>query len=164
MNMKTIKNLIALGALVAFLGISNNAMALQMFPIEDYQNVVVVKHVTTKIVVDPAPVSTNTTSTNTSTTSNTSSTTKVSNSSKTANTSGLEITTPAKVRDLPPVVNSAPTNNDLAALSLAGSGGFMPSSIWQWILVVFFILVIVIISRILSRPSNTHEVHTVTAH
>jgi hypothetical protein len=160
MNMKTIKNLIALGALAAFLGISNNAMALQMFPIEDYQNVVVVKHVTTKTVVDPAPT---TTSTNTSTASNTSTTKKVATTSS-ANTSGSEITTPAKVRDLPPVVNSAQAGNDLTALSLAGSGSFMPSSLWQWILVVLFILVIVIISRILSRPQNTHEVHTVTAH
>src|ERR1035437_5291120 len=44
--------------------------------------------------------------------------------------------------------------NGLTALSLAGSGGFMPSSIWQWIFVIILILVIVIISRMfIKKPT-----------
>ncbi len=78
-------------------------------------------------------------------------------------------TTPAKEKvnsttsdtALKPVVTTNP--NELTALSLAGSGGFMPSSIWQWFLVILLILAIIILARILSRPSH-HEVHTVTAH
>ena len=54
--------------------------------------------------------------------------------------------------------------NDLAALSLAGSGGFMPSSIWQWLLVILLILIVIIIVRMLGRKPEHHEVHTVTSH
>ncbi len=64
--------------------------------------------------------------------------------------------------ELKPVVTDN-TNNGLTALSVAGSGGFMPSSIWQWFLVVLLILAIIILARILSR-SDHHEIHTVTAH
>ena len=44
------------------------------------------------------------------------------------------------------------TGSDLTALSLRGSGGFMPSSIWQWILVVFLILIVIILIRIITKP------------
>lgn len=54
--------------------------------------------------------------------------------------------------------------NELTALSLRGSGSFMPSSIWQWLLVVFLILVIIILSRILTRRHEVHEVHNVAHH
>ncbi len=64
---------------------------------------------------------------------------------------------------LKPVVTTNTNNNGLTALSLAGSGGFMPSSIWQWFLVVLFILAIIIIVRMLTRPDQ-NEVHTVTTH
>ena len=37
--------------------------------------------------------------------------------------------------------------NSIPALSMKGSGGFLPSSVWQWIFVVILILVIIIISR-----------------
>lgn len=39
----------------------------------------------------------------------------------------------------------------ITALSLKGSGGFMPSSVWQWIFVIILILVIIIIARTLTR-------------
>ncbi len=74
--------------------------------------------------------------------------------------------TPAS-SNLPPVVSSdqqyqsngfAPTatNNNLSALSLNGSGGFMPSSVWQWILIVFLILIIIIIARLFKKPEPHH--------
>lgn len=72
------------------------------------------------------------------------------------------ITTPADERQLPPVVNT--DNNGLTALSLEGSGGFMPSSIWQWFLVILLILAIIIIARMLARKHEHTEIHTVTAH
>jgi len=55
---------------------------------------------------------------------------------------------------------------NITALSLRGSGGFMPSSIWQWILVVILILIIVIIGRMFVRkphPSD-HDAHGSHAH
>ncbi len=70
---------------------------------------------------------------------------------------------------LMPVVTTQPqpmvstTNSDLAALSLNGSGGFMPSSIWQWFLVILLILGIIIITRMIGR-SEHHDVHTVAMH
>ena len=56
--------------------------------------------------------------------------------------------------------------NKITALSLKGSGSFMPSSIWQWILVVILILAIIIISRMFIRkPSPAdHDVHVPHAH
>ena len=58
------------------------------------------------------------------------------------------------------------TGNDLTALSFRGSGGFMPSSIWQWLLVIILILVIIILSRTLvKKPSpSDHDTHAVHAH
>ena len=69
--------------------------------------------------------------------------------------------------NLPPVVsgdqsNTASgfgpdtSNNGLAALSLNGSGGFMPSSVWQWLLVVFLILIVIIIARMFKKPQPHH--------
>jgi hypothetical protein len=54
--------------------------------------------------------------------------------------------------------------NNLTALSLAGSGGFMPSSIWQWMLVVFLILVIVIMARLFVKKPEPHNLHAMSAH
>jgi hypothetical protein len=56
--------------------------------------------------------------------------------------------------------------NGITALSLRGSGGFMPSSIWQWILVVILILIIIIIARILVKKPTVElqEAHTAHAH
>lgn len=50
--------------------------------------------------------------------------------------------------------------NGLTALSLRGSGGFMPSSIWQWILVVILILIIIILGRtLLPKKQESHDPH-----
>ena len=80
-------------------------------------------------------------------------------------TTNSTVTTPA-TNDLPPVVSSdqnttsgfAPSTNtnNLSALSLNGSGGFMPSSVWQWLAVIFLILVIIIIARMFNKPEPHH--------
>jgi len=58
---------------------------------------------------------------------------------------------------------SAYNGNGITALSLRGSGGFMPSSIWQWIIVIILILAIIVISRIFIRKQTTvQESHTAT--
>jgi hypothetical protein len=57
------------------------------------------------------------------------------------------------------------TGSGITALSIRGSGGFMPSSIWQWILVVILILIIIIISRVLINKRHVvQESHTVHTH
>lgn len=56
--------------------------------------------------------------------------------------------------------------NDITALSLRGSGSFMPSSIWQWILVIILILAIIIIARMFVRKPHPadHDTHVTHAH
>lgn len=56
--------------------------------------------------------------------------------------------------------------SEITALSLRGSGGFMPSSIWQWILVVILILIIIIIARMFVRKPHPadHDNHGSHAH
>ena len=55
----------------------------------------------------------------------------------------------------------AQTGNGITALSLRGSGSFMPSSIWQWILVVILILAIIVIARMfVHKPvPGEHATH-----
>jgi hypothetical protein len=57
---------------------------------------------------------------------------------------------------------SAYGSGGLTALSLGGSGSFMPSSIWQWIFVVILILIIIIIARMfVKKPSpGDHDAHS----
>ena len=51
----------------------------------------------------------------------------------------------------------------ITALSLRGSGSFMPSSIWQWLIVIILILTIIVISRIFIRKQTiVQEFHTAT--
>jgi len=64
---------------------------------------------------------------------------------------------------LKPLTDTASSNN-LTALSLNGSGGFMPSSIWQWLLVIFLILVIIIIARVLGKKPAANSPHATPAH
>lgn len=54
-------------------------------------------------------------------------------------------------------------NNGLTAMSYTGQSGFFPGSFWHWLIVIFLILVIVILTRMIARPSR-REVHTVQAH
>ena len=52
------------------------------------------------------------------------------------------------------------TNNELTALSFRGSGGFMPSSIWQWMIVIALILVIIVLARMIGKKDhNPHGAH-----
>ncbi|ETB63864.1 TPA: hypothetical protein DIC38_01995 [Candidatus Nomurabacteria bacterium] len=46
--------------------------------------------------------------------------------------------------------------SNLTALSINGGGGFLPSSIWQWILAIMLILAIVVIARMIVK-SNPHR-------
>jgi hypothetical protein len=106
-------------------------------------------------------------------TSNTNTTTNTVTKNTTTNTT--KVATAARVRNtnvdngyvasdfnnnLKPVVT---TGNNLTALSVAGSGGFMPSSVFQWFLIILLILAIIIVARMLTRTEH-HEVHTVTSH
>lgn len=51
--------------------------------------------------------------------------------------------------------------SQVTALSLRGSGGFMPSSIWQWLFVLILILVIIILGRMFVRRNRVEEeMHT----
>lgn len=79
-------------------------------------------------------------------------TTQKDNSAKASTTDGT----------LKPLTDTA--GNNLTALSLNGSGGFMPSSVWQWLLVIALILVIIIIARILGRKPAANSPHGVPAH
>lgn len=47
--------------------------------------------------------------------------------------------------------NNSNQGSNITALSWRGSGGFMPSSIWQWVVVVILILAIIIISRMIMH-------------
>jgi hypothetical protein len=51
--------------------------------------------------------------------------------------------------------------NGITALSLRGSGGFMPTTIWGWILVIILILIIIILARMFfHKPSPAdHDAH-----
>lgn len=55
-------------------------------------------------------------------------------------------------------------NNDLTALSMKGSGSFMPSSVFQWIMLVLLILAIIVIARMIARRSAKNNPHTVATH
>jgi hypothetical protein len=97
----------------------------------------------------------------TTTKSATNSTNTTTTKKTTATTTTAAVRNTSSNTELKPVVID--NGNNLAALSFRGSGGFMPSSVWQWFLVILFILAIIILIRILSRPAH-HEVHGVTAH
>ncbi len=115
---------------------------------------------TTNTINNQRVVTTNQSNTTTSTV-RTATPTRVVNNTSVTNRSNA-ITTPADVRQLPAVVtiDQGNTTNDLAALSLAGSGGFMPSSVWQWLFVILLILAVIILFRMLTR-ANHHESHVV---
>jgi hypothetical protein len=89
---------------------------------------------------------------------------------KTNTTSTSKTTSDTSVNDTS--VNSDSNNglgasaygNGITALSLQGSGGFMPSSIWQWMLVIVLILIIIIISRILMKKPSIEEQEAHIAH
>jgi hypothetical protein len=177
MNIKSIKNVIVLGALVLLVVGSKSAFAFapyvpweqsvqppiytSVYPTSDFRpatssNVVHEPTAPAKVQSDNAKITAGSTPyiAQSNTIDNTK---KVTTPSNTVSSSPA----PADVRELPPVVT---TGNDIAALSLQGNGGFMPSSVWQWLFVILLILAIVIIARILGKGPAHHETHTVTAH
>ncbi len=54
-------------------------------------------------------------------------------------------------------------NNGLTALTVNGSGSFMPSSVFQWFIVILLILAIVIIARMISK-SMSGDTHVTAVH
>jgi len=64
--------------------------------------------------------------------------------------------------------NATPVTNDpngVAALSMNGSGGFMPSSVFQWFMIVLLILAIVIVARIIiKKRASQNTVHVAPTH
>jgi len=105
---------------------------------------------TTKTATTSAPAqkvaTSNTTATKNTTSSDTSSNNTNGTSSSNSNGNGLGAS----------AYNGA---NGITALSLNGSGGFMPSSIWQWILVFLLILIIIVLSRMfVHKPSPADHV------
>lgn len=89
----------------------------------------------------------------------TTSTTKTSDTSDTSNTS-TDSTNRVDNNGL-----GASAYNGITALSLRGSGSFMPSSIWQWIFVIILILIIIIIARMfVKKPTVEQESHIAHAH
>ncbi|MEI7688843.1 MAG: hypothetical protein WCI91_01515 [Candidatus Nomurabacteria bacterium] len=59
-----------------------------------------------------------------------------------------------------PVIDS----NGVAALSVKGSGSFMPSSVFQWIMLILVILAIIVVARMIARRSQTNDPHAVPVH
>ncbi len=183
MKNKTIKNLIAFGTLAILLVSAHSALAYVPYTYDMYAppqpsyyvnpqftelptwtptqphtaNSNGVVHTTTAyptIVEQPAPTPVKTVST--TTTKKTVVATNTNKSTATSNTVYSDQQNP----NYP--YGYYDNSNQLTALSLKGSGSFMPSSIWQWLIVIFLILVIIIIARMLGRGNTTHhEVHTV---
>lgn len=48
-------------------------------------------------------------------------------------------------------------DNNLTALAINGSGGFLPSSVWQWLIVIILIAIIIVMIRLILRKSHHHE-------
>jgi len=62
----------------------------------------------------------------------------------------------------PEVTNTPVDSNGVTALSLKGSGSFMPSSVFQWIMLVLLILAIIVVARMLGRKSAANNSHAAT--
>lgn len=174
MNKKSTKNLITLLALTFLIGGANMASAYVPGVWEPQPHINAYEPAFTKI---PMPydepvvpqststvVATNTQPKKVATTTTTKKTTVASTKTSTNTASNGNLDDGNLARELKPemkAINPSDDNNGLTALSFRGSGGFMPSSIWQWFIVILLILAIIIIARMIGR-SRTHEVHTVT--
>lgn len=55
-------------------------------------------------------------------------------------------------------------NNGVAALTVGGTGGFMPSSVFQWFMLILLILAIIIVARMVSKTFSKNNPHAVAAH
>lgn len=121
----------------------------------------------------PSSASSSTKST-TSSTTKTSTATKNTNTGTSSNSNGMVAAVQPRTNNLLASAGSAYDNNgvypycytgdysnygngsNLTALSMNGSGGFLPSSIWQWILAIMLILAIVVVARMIVK-SNPHR-------
>lgn len=54
-------------------------------------------------------------------------------------------------------------SNGVAALTVGGTGGFMPSSVFQWFMLILLILAIIIVARMVSKTFSKNQ-HTAVAH
>lgn len=103
-----------------------------------------------------APSTTKATTTTTTNTSNTTSNKTNTNSTATPNT---QENTSGNVLGAS-AYNPYMQGNGITALSLRGSGSFMPSSIWQWIVVVILILAIIVVARMfVHKPDPADHAH-----
>jgi hypothetical protein len=78
--------------------------------------------------------------------------------------------TPKQTIDQPlaPTVNNAANNNSLSAnsysaLSWFGAPGFLPNTVFEWILTILLMFILVVLTRQL-RPVHVHEAHPAVAH
>lgn len=54
-------------------------------------------------------------------------------------------------------------NNGLTALTLFGNSGFLPNTVFEWMLTIFLILVLILLVRQL-RPVHAHDPHSAPVH
>ncbi len=63
------------------------------------------------------------------------------------------------------VVSQAYDPNGVTALSMNGSGGFLPTSVFQWFMLILLILAIIIVARIIiKKKAHTADPHAAPAH
>jgi len=81
------------------------------------------------------------------------------------NTQGMMLASAYGAYNGQQVVNSGVVydDNGVTALTVKGSGGFMPSSVFQWFMLVLIILAIVIVARMVSK-TYSHGAHGAPAH
>lgn len=97
----------------------------------------------------------------TNNTSTTKSNSTSSTSTKTTTSKSVSSSDSVKDKSLDEDISNSndPFDSDsLTALSLRGSGGFMPSSIWQWLFVIILITAIIILARLIGHTytKNNH--------
>ena len=165
MKNTTIKNLILSGVFVATFAFSNIAMAYNSMPFE----VTLTKPVYLDLNGGSAGVNTNTAPVVVAVTAPKaidpiSKPIETTTKTATVKTAAKPVVKSA-TSDLPAVKTVQTEDNGLTALSLKGSGSFMPSSIWQWMLVILLILAIIILARTLTKkPAHHGDPHAAPAH
>jgi hypothetical protein len=171
MKIKIIKNSIVFIAVAIMLASTQNALAYvpgvwdpqPRFQANEAAFTKIPNPYDAPVVVQRTTVVNNKTVSNTSSSATTTNTKKVSATTvnKTTNNTNTDINS----NKLVPTVNTDENANNLAALSLNGSQSFMPSTLWQWLLVVLLIFAIIIIARRLSKKTVEHNPHApVPAH
>lgn len=66
--------------------------------------------------------------------------------------------------NVPVVASTTYDPNGVTALSMNGSGGFLPTSVFQWFMFILLILAIVIVARIIIKKNALNNAHAVPAH